>query len=89
MEKEIQESILLVLRNLSLVNRQAVVGFYLQGYSYEEIAQLLSIPVSTVKGRLFQERKQLKTLLRPLAESLMVPPQEAKKGTEHDHGRPG
>ncbi len=73
MEKEIQESILLALRNLSLVNRQAVIGFYLQGYSYEELAQLLGIPVSTVKGSLFQGRKQLKTLLRPLAEALLLP----------------
>jgi RNA polymerase sigma-70 factor (ECF subfamily) len=71
MEREIQESILLALQNLSRVNRQAVIGFYLHGYSYEELAQLLDIPVSTVKGRLFQGRKQLKTLLRPLVETLL------------------
>jgi RNA polymerase sigma-70 factor (ECF subfamily) len=72
-EKEMRETILLALQDLSLVNRQAVIGFYLQGYSYEELAQLLGVPISTVKGRLFQGRQQLKTLLRPLADTLFQP----------------
>jgi RNA polymerase sigma-70 factor (ECF subfamily) len=84
-EKEIRESILLALRNLSLVNRQAVIGFYLQGYSYEELAQLLDIPVSTVKGRLFQGRKQLKPLLRPLADTLLLPLRKRRKKMNASH----
>jgi transposase len=71
--REIHETILLALGDLSLVNRQAVIGFYLQGYNYEELAQLLGVPISTVKGRLFQGRKLLKTLLRPLANALLQP----------------
>ncbi len=58
-------------------------GFYLQGYRYEELAQQLGIPVSTVKWRLFQGRQQLKTLLRPLAESLLYPI-ESKRRKEED-----
>ena len=77
--REIHETILLALRDLSLVNRRAVIGFYLQGYSYEELAQLLGVPVSTVKGRLFQGRKLLKTLLRPLADTLLQPISEQRK----------
>lgn len=50
-----------------------MIGFYLQGYRYEELAQLLDVPVSTVKWRLFQGRKLLKTPLRPLAETLLHP----------------
>jgi RNA polymerase sigma-70 factor (ECF subfamily) len=73
MLREIDETILLALGDLSEVNRQAVIGFYLQGYSYEELAQLLGVPISTVKGRLFQGRKLLKTLLRPLADTLLQP----------------
>ena len=73
MEREIHETILQALHDLSSVNRQAVIGFYLHGYSYEELAQLLDVPVSTVKGRLFQGRKLLKMLLRPLAETLLQP----------------
>ncbi len=71
--REIHETILLALGDLSEVNRQAVIDFYLQGYSYEELAQLYSVPISTVKGRLFQGRKLLKTLLRPLADTLLQP----------------
>jgi RNA polymerase sigma-70 factor (ECF subfamily) len=72
-EKEMHEIILLALQDLSPVNRQAVIGFYLQGYNYEELSQLLSVPVSTIKGRLFQGRQQLKTLLQPLADTLFLP----------------
>ncbi len=78
-EREIHEAILLALQDLSPVNRQAVIGFYLQGYRYEELAQLLGVPVSTVKWRLFQGRKLLKTLLRPLAETLLQPISEQRK----------
>src|SRR5215469_16680260 len=73
MLREIHETILLALGDLSLVNRQAVIGFYLQGYSYEELAQLHGVPISTVKGRLFQGRRLLKSLLRPLADTLLQP----------------
>lgn len=71
--REMHKTILLALGDLSEVNRQAVRGFYLQGYSYEEPAQLYGVPISTVKGRLFQGRKLLKTLLRPLADTLLHP----------------
>jgi len=56
MLREIHEAILLALGDLSEVNRQAVIDFYLQGYNYEELAQLYGVPISTVKGRLFQGR---------------------------------
>jgi RNA polymerase sigma-70 factor, ECF subfamily len=79
MLREIHATILLALGDLSEVNRQAVIGFYLQGYSYEELAQLLSVPISTVKGRLFQGRKLLKTLLRPLAETHLQPISKQRK----------
>ena len=77
--REIYEAILLALGDLSEVNRQAVIGFYLQGYSYEELAQLYGVPISTVKGRLFQGRKLLKTLLRPLADTLLHPSSMQRK----------
>ncbi len=73
LEREIHEAILLALQDLSPAHRQAVIGFYLQGYHYEELAGRLGVPVSTVKWRLFQSRQMLKTLLRPLAETLLYP----------------
>jgi RNA polymerase sigma-70 factor, ECF subfamily len=70
---EMQEAIVQTLRQLSPAHRQAIVGFYLQGYHYAELAESLGIPVSTLKWRLFEGRKLLKTLLQPLAEELLYP----------------
>lgn len=82
-EREIHEAILLALQDLSPANRQAVIGFYLQGYHYEELAQLLGVPISTVKWRLFQGRQQLKMLLRPLAETLLYPTESKRRKEEN------
>ena len=71
--RETHDEIIATLNELSLVNRQAVIGFYLQGYSYAELAQLLGVSVGTVKGRLFQGRQQLKTVLQPLAPTTIRP----------------
>jgi RNA polymerase sigma-70 factor (ECF subfamily) len=63
--REAHDEVMAALGTLSGVNRDAVVGFYLQGYSYAELAALLNVPVSTVKGRLFKGRRQLAALLGP------------------------
>jgi RNA polymerase sigma-70 factor, ECF subfamily len=63
--REVHDSIMTALQELSEINRQAVIGFYLQGYTYAELAQLLRVPVSTVKGRLFEGRRQLRATLQP------------------------
>jgi len=36
---------------------------YFYGYKYDEIAQKLSIPVGTVKNRIFQARKQIQEII--------------------------
>lgn len=61
--KEIHDAIVLALRELSAVNRAAVVGYFIDGYGYDELAALLQVPVSTVRGRLFQGRRQLRRAL--------------------------
>ena len=38
--------------------------FYLDGYSLQEIGQMLHLPQGTVKNRLFRGRKKLKELLK-------------------------
>lgn len=72
-EREMQAAIVQALQDLSSAHRQAIVGFYLQGYHYEELAEQLGIPVSTLKWRLFEGRKLLRTRLQPLAETLLYP----------------
>lgn len=39
---------------------------YYQGYSYEEIAESLGIPLGTVKSRIFNARKKLKASIRDI-----------------------
>ena len=70
--REVHEAILAALRELPPTTRKAVIGFYLQGYSYAELAELLGTQVSTVRGRLYHGRRQLRRTLRPLAEEVLT-----------------
>ncbi len=51
------------LRALAPKYRLPLLLHHMDGYSLGEIAPMLHLPVGTVKGRLYQARKQLKTLL--------------------------
>ncbi len=64
--REIHDSIVAALNELAVVQRDVVIGFYLAGYSYAELAELLGVPVSTIKWRLFDGRRQLRRVLQPL-----------------------
>ncbi len=41
-------------------HREAVVLYYISGYSYKEMGEMLSVPVSTIRGRLQKARNQLR-----------------------------
>jgi RNA polymerase sigma factor (sigma-70 family) len=71
--QEVHQAILAALRELPPATREAVIGFYLQGYSYRELAELLGAPLSTIRGRLYHGRRQLRRTLRPLAEEMLTP----------------
>ena len=51
------------LQTLEEKYRLPVVLHYLEGYSLEEIAWLLRVPVGTVKSRMFTGRKRLRDIL--------------------------
>ena len=51
------------LLGLSSEDREIVTLKYLDGFSYDEIAELLKIPRGTVRSRLFYARKQLQAKL--------------------------
>jgi RNA polymerase sigma factor (sigma-70 family) len=68
--RELHDTILEALSQLSSVNRKAVIGYYLEGHSYAELADLLNVPVSTVKGRLHKGRRQLEPTLTPVAREI-------------------
>ena len=61
--RELQKTVQDALNLLPQTTKDAVTLFYLEDYSYEEIADTLAIPVSQVKGRLFRARKKLRELL--------------------------
>ncbi|MHC4779184.1 MAG: sigma-70 family RNA polymerase sigma factor, partial [Planctomycetota bacterium] len=45
--------------------RMAISLRYLEELSYEEMAEILELPMGTVKNRLFRAREKLKDLLSP------------------------
>lgn len=51
------------LRSLEHKYRLPLLLHHMDGYALDEIAKMLRLPVSTIKGRLYQARKKLKTLL--------------------------
>jgi RNA polymerase sigma-70 factor, ECF subfamily len=48
--------------------RQVVVLRELEGFDYEHIADILQVPLGTVRSRLFRAREQLRELLAPVLE---------------------
>ena len=50
-------------RQLPEHERSAMTLFYIGGYSMEEVATFLEVPVSTVKGRLHSARERLRSML--------------------------
>jgi RNA polymerase sigma-70 factor (ECF subfamily) len=80
--REIHGRILSALAGLSLVNREAVIRYYLGGYSYAELAQVLGVPPSTVRGRLFQGRRQLRMLLGQAPTSVLSSMEEPVDKTD-------
>ncbi len=51
--------------------REAVTLFYVNGYSYKEMASYLSVPVSTVKARLNLGRRRLKEEVAHMVEGIL------------------
>jgi len=66
----VDEEILMAIDNLQEEYRTAVVLSDLQGLSYQEIAEVMEVPVGTVKSRLFRGRRQLQARLRDYATSM-------------------
>jgi RNA polymerase sigma-70 factor, ECF subfamily len=50
----------------------------IEGFTYEEIAEVLGVQLGTVKSRLLRGRNQLKTLLTPFAEAAAKRPVRAE-----------
>ena len=61
------ETVVAALARVDQPHQGAVALFYLEDYSYKEIAEILKIPIGTVKSRLARGIAQLQQLLVPAA----------------------
>jgi ankyrin repeat protein len=62
-EGERKAEVLEAVRELPEHERSVMTLFYIGGYSMDEVATFLEVPVSTVKGRLHAARERLRTML--------------------------
>lgn len=65
---ELSEAVQRALGQLSEIHRSVVVLHYMEGLPVEEVAQMLGIPVGTVKSRLARARLALRILLKDFVE---------------------
>ncbi len=71
---ELKRNILNAIQALPEHEQEVTRLFYLNGYSQQEIANLLHLPLTTVKKRLQYARQRLEGLLRSVADTLYPPP---------------
>ena len=67
--KEMTEQVSRALQRLPEKMRIAIMLYDLEGFSCEEVAEVLGVPVGTVKSRLFNGRLRLRERLRPYMEN--------------------
>ena len=67
-QRERQRLVHRALQQLSEEHRAVLVLYDLNGFAYEEVAQILGVPVGTIKSRLNRARHALKQELGPYAE---------------------
>ena len=63
---QIKDSIMAAIDTLNEEQRTAIILCDIEGFSYEEIAQMLYISIGTVKSRIFRGREKLKFLLKDI-----------------------
>ncbi len=65
LQQERAELVHTALNELSIEHRQILVLREIDGCHYDEIAEILELPVGTVRSRLFRARMQMRDLLAP------------------------
>ena len=70
-KREMKDRVLDVIRSLPETERTATTLFYINGYSQEEVADFLEVPVTTVDNRLRASRKRLKQRMMHMVEETL------------------
>jgi RNA polymerase sigma factor (sigma-70 family) len=65
-EEQIQQALLQIPEN----NRIVISLYYFSGKSYKEIAEFCGVPVSTIEGRLYRAKRQLREVLTMIQEGM-------------------
>ncbi|MBI5958276.1 MAG: RNA polymerase sigma factor [Chloroflexi bacterium] len=64
-ETELRQNVRKAISALSLDQRVVIVLYYLNSLSLQEIAEVLDLPIGTVKSRLYYARENLRAVLGP------------------------
>jgi RNA polymerase sigma-70 factor (ECF subfamily) len=67
---------------LSKEHREMLILVCIRGMRYEEVSEMLQIPVGTVRSRLSRARKQLQDLLAPSPQHRILPPAARAKALD-------
>lgn len=67
-QSEVKDRILTAIDSLPDHERSATMLYYISGYSQNEVAEFLDVPVTTVKKRLYSARNRLREMLIDLVE---------------------
>jgi RNA polymerase sigma-70 factor (ECF subfamily) len=85
-QQQIRYQVEAQLRLVSEPFRTVVVLRDIEGFTYEEIAEILNVNLGTIKSRLLRGRVQLKALLTPFAEAASKPPARVAAGRGAESG---
>lgn len=66
--EEIKKTVFKTIEKLPADLKTAITLREMEGYSYEEIAELMGCPIGTVRSRIFRAREAIDNELRPLIE---------------------
>jgi RNA polymerase sigma-70 factor (ECF subfamily) len=80
--EEIRARVEAELRQVSEPFRTVVILRDIEGFAYEEIAEILDVNLGTVKSRLMRGRAQLKTRLASFAEAVKRPVRSSQEQTQ-------
>jgi RNA polymerase sigma-70 factor (ECF subfamily) len=67
--KQVGETVNAAMESLPEELRTAIVLREIEGYSYEDIAQVMNCPIGTVRSRIFRAREAVAAKLRPLLDT--------------------